>query len=239
MRAIEWTGNLAGSFPWLRPESTGVLRFSEEVADELGSNDGEVPLERIAEGVALFGPDERRCLVSGFAGRHPDEWAAVGSDAGDVPALERSLVAGAVRVAILERRLPPLLRLDHLERGIAPAHSAREILAVTLQPEAVWSVIDRQEAAQAAERADTERDWLRAILAVGVARLHEVHAARVRTLAAALRRRLPAPRFPAASALLDDACACAERDLAFAEEVALALLSVSVANRAAYVTSTN
>lgn len=239
MRAIEWTGNLAGFFPWLRPESSEVLRFAEEVADDLGPNDGEVPQERIDEGVALLGPDERRRLVTCFADRHPDQWAAVGSDAGDVPALERSLVAGVVRVAILERRLPPQLRLDHLERGIAPVRSPQDALAVTLPPEAVWSAIDEQAAEQAAANAETERDWLRAIMTVALARMHEAHTPRVQALAAALRRRLPAAGFPTASAVLDDAYARAETHVDFAETVVLALLSVYVAQGASYVTSSN
>jgi hypothetical protein len=35
MRAIEWAGQLAGFFPWLRPEKAHVLRFAEEVAQGL------------------------------------------------------------------------------------------------------------------------------------------------------------------------------------------------------------
>jgi hypothetical protein len=72
MRAIEWTGDLAGFFPWLRPESSEVLRFAEE-ADELGPNDGHVPPERIDEGVALLDAGERQRLVKTFADRHPDQ----------------------------------------------------------------------------------------------------------------------------------------------------------------------
>jgi hypothetical protein len=138
--------------------------------------------------VALLGVDEQRRLVASFADRHPDEWAAVGSDAGDVPVLERSLVTGAVRVVILERRLPLTLRLDHLERG-APVRSPEDALAVTLRAEAVWSAIDEQAAEKAAALAETERDWLEAIITVAVARKHEAHARRVRRLAATLRRR--------------------------------------------------
>jgi hypothetical protein len=239
LHAIKWTGNLAGFFPWLRPEPSELLHFAEEVADELGPNDGRVPPERIEQGVALLGSDEQRRLVASFADRHPDEWAAVGSDAGDVPALERSLVAGAVRAAILERRLPPTLRLDHLERGIAPVRSPEDALAVTLPAEAVWSAVDEQAAEKAAAHAGTERDWLQAIMTVAVARMHAAHASRVQALAAALRRRLPAAGFPTASAVLDDAYARAEGELDFAESVALALLPVYVAQGASYVTSPN
>jgi hypothetical protein len=239
LRAVEWAGNLAGFFPWLRPEGTDVLRFAEEVAAELGPTDGHVPVQRIEQGVALLGGDGQRGLVERFAERHPDQWAAVRSDAGDVPAIERSLVAGAVRVTILERRLPPSIRLDHIERGVAPVHSPRDALAVTLPPEAVWSVIDVQAAEQAAADAERERDWLRAIMTVAVERMHEAHAPRVQTLAAVLRRRLPAVGFPAASAVLDDAYARAESRLDFAETVVFALLPAYVAHRTSYITSTN
>lgn len=239
MRAREWAGQLAGFFPWLRPENSELLAFAERVADELGPNDGHLPAERLQQGVALLGADGQRRLVECFAGRHPDQWAAVRADSGEGPVLERALMAGAVRVAILERRLPPLLRLDHLERGVAPAHSPREVLAVTLLADAVWSAPDEQAAEQAAMEAATETEWLRAITAVAVARLHEAHPRRVQTLAAALRRRLPAAGFPTASALLEEGYARVEASAEFAEEVALALLPVYVARQAAYITSEN
>jgi hypothetical protein len=238
MRAVEWTASLAGFFPWLRPKGDHVLRFAEEVAAELGPNDGDVPAERIESGVALLGGEERRRLVEQFAGRHPDQWAAVRADAGDTPALERSLVRGAVRAAIVERRLPPTSRLADLEWGKAPVHSPRDVLAVTLLPETVWSAPDEQAAEQAAADAETEREWLGAIMMVAVERSHEAHTRRVQALAAALRRRLPAAGFPAASAMLDEAYVRA-RGPRFAETVVLALLPAYVAQRASYITSSN
>jgi hypothetical protein len=239
LRAIDWTAQLAGFFPWLRPDGDDILQFAEKVAEELGPNDGHVPPERIEEGVALLPSEERRRLVASFADRHPDQWTAVRSDSGEGPALERSLVAGAVRATILERRLPPVLRLDHLERGIAPVRSPQDALAVTLPPEAVWSAIDEQAAEKAAADSEMDRDWFGAITSVAVARMHEGHAARVQTLAAALRRRLPATGFPTASAVLDDAYARAESDVDFAQTVVIALLPVYVAQNVSYITSSN
>jgi hypothetical protein len=238
LRAVEWAGNLPGFFPWLRPEVTEVLRFAEEVAGELGPNDGEVPADPIEQGAALLDANEQRRLVGQFVQRHPDQWAAVCADAGDVAALERSLVAGAVRASILERRLPPMGRLADLERGIAPIESPRDVLAVTLPPEAVWSVIDVQAAEGAAADTETEREWLGAIMMVAAARSHEAHPRRVQALAAALRRRLPAPGFPAASSMLDEAYVRARRPR-FAETVVFALLPAYVAQRASYITSEN
>jgi hypothetical protein len=239
MHAIKWAGQLAGFFPWLRPEDGEVLAYAERVADELGPNDGEIPVERLQQGVALLGVDGQRRLVECFADRQPDQWSAVRADSGEGPVLERALTAGAVRVAILERRLPPQLRLDHLERGIAPAHSPREVLAVTLPPEAIWSAPDEQAAEQATGAAATEAEWVRAITAVAEARLHEAHPRRVQRLAVALRRRLPAVAYPTASALLEDSYALAETSAEFAGEVALALLVAYVARQASYITSEN
>jgi hypothetical protein len=233
MRAVEWTANLAEFFPWLRVEETAVLQFAEDIAHELGPNDGVVPAERIEEGVALVSTAERRRLVEHFARRQPDQWAGVRADAGDTPALERSLVRGAVRAAIVERRLPATSRLADLESGKAPAHSPRDVLAVTLLPETVWSAPDEQAAEQAAADAETEREWLRAVMAVAVERSHEAHARRVQVLAAALQRRLPARGFSAASAMLDDAYV-RTRSRGFAETVALALLPAYVARQASH-----
>jgi hypothetical protein len=69
--------------------------------------------------------------------------------------------------------------------------------------------------------------------------MHEGHAARVQTLAAALRRRLPAIGFPTASAVLEKAYARGESDVDFAKTVVLALLPVYVAQNASYITSSN
>lgn len=216
-----------------------MLRFAEEVADELGPSDGDVPADRIEQGLALLTADEQRHLVAQFADRHPDQWAAVRSDAADVPALERALAAGAVRAAIIERRLPPTSRLSDLERGIAPIRSPRDVLAVTLPPEAIWSVIDVEAAEQAAADAGTDGEWLDAILVVAESRGHEAHPLRVQVLAAALRRRLPVTDFRTASMMLDDAYGRAERNLDFAESVVVALLPAYVAQRASYISSSN
>jgi hypothetical protein len=239
LRGVEWAANLAGFFPWLRPDSRDFLRFAERVAGELGPNDGDVSAERIEQGIALLTSDERRGLVARFVDRHPEQWAAVRSDAGDAPALEQSLVAGAVRTAILERRLPPASRLADLERGVAPVHSPRDVLAVTLPPEAIWSVIDLQAAETAATGVGTESEWLGAIMSVAGVRAHKAHPQRVQALASALRRRLPAHAFPTASAMLDDAYMRAEMALDFAETVALALLPLYVAQLSSYSPASN
>lgn len=236
---MSWAASLAGWFPWLRPEGTKFRAYADEIAAELGANDGEVPAEAIDDGVALLSAAERRRLAETFVSRQPAEWAAVQADVGHLVALEPALVAGAVRVAILERRLPPTLRLDHLERGIAPVRSPRDALAVTLPPETIWSVVDGLAAIQAAAAAETEAEWLRAIMVVAHARIHDAHASRVQALGSSLRRRLPAPGFPSASALLDDAYALAESRRDFAETVALALLPPYVAQQNAHITSTN
>jgi hypothetical protein len=239
VRAVEWAKGLAGFFPWLRPEGKQIIRFAQAVACELGPNDGDVPAERIEQGRALLGASEQRKLVARFADRHPDQWAAVRSDSGDVASLERALVAGAVRAAILERRLPPSRRLADLERGIAPVRSPRDVLVVTMPPEAVWSAVDFQCAERAAAEERTEADWHAAIVTVAVSRLHEEHPRRVKTLVAALRPQLPVAGFPAASALLDEAYRRAARHHDFAASVAVALLGSCVAQHAAYITSTN
>lgn len=93
------------------------------------------------------------------------------------------------------------------------------MLAVTLPPEAVWSVVDADEA----ESADATN----------------VHTERVRTLSATLRQQLPIPGFPRASALLGEAYGRALRDERFAALVARSLLTIYLAQRASYITSDN
>jgi hypothetical protein len=237
-RAVRWCGNLAGWFPQLRP-GPGALAFAEDVAARLGPNDGEVPAEDVGAALDLIDDGERRGLVHCFATEQADQWAAVCADSGGVAALEDALVAGAVRAAILERRLPPASRLADLETGRAPTHSAREVLAVTLPPEAVWSIVDVQEAELALTHADSEEAWRRTGIEIATERGSDVHSLRVRTLAAVLRRQLPLIDFPRASALLEDAYARAVDEPGFDSLVAGKLLPVYVAQRASYITSMN
>jgi len=233
-RAIRWCGNLAGWFPQLRP-GPGALVAAEDLATSLGPNDGEVAAERIRAEVERLDDGERRGLVVAFASEHADQWAAVCADAHDVAALEDALVAGSVRASIQERRLPHASRLSDLEVGRAPAANAREVLAVTLPPEAGWSIVD----AQAAERAASEAAGLAAVTKVAEERASEGHALRVRALAAALRRQLPLGEFPRASALLDEAYGRALDDQGFADVVGKDLLTIYVAERGSSVASPN
>jgi hypothetical protein len=233
-RAIRWCGNLAGWFPQLRP-GPAALAAAEDVARSLGSNDGEVPAERIRAEVERLDAAERRGLVAAFASEHADQWAAVCADAGDVAALEDALVAGSVRASIQERRLPYASRLSDLEVGRAPAADPRAVLAVTLPAEAVWSIVD----AQAAERAASEAAGLGAVMEMAEERASEEHALRVRALAAVLRRQLPLGEFPRASALLDEAYGRALDEDGFADLVAKGLLTIYVAERGSSVTSLN
>jgi hypothetical protein len=236
--AIRWCGNLAGWFPQLRP-GPGVLAFAEDVAASLGPNDGEVPAQHVRAALDLIDDGERRGLIAAFSTEHADQWTAVCGDSREVVALEDALIAGAVRAAILERRLPAASRLADLETGRAPAYSAREVLAVTLPPEAVWSIVDVREVERELARADSNEAWQGTGMEIAARRGSDAQPLRVRMLAAVLRRQLPLADFPRASVLLEDAYARAVDELRFADVVASALLPVYVAQRASYITSQN
>ena len=238
-RALDWVANLPGWFPFLRPDAPDVLAFAEEVAVGLGPNDGEIPARLIDEGVALLAEDGHRSLVERFAAAHPDQWRAVCADSGDAPALERTLGTAAVRAAIFERRLPPPERLADLESGRAPAHSSREVLAVTLFAETVWSIVDAQEAEGAAVPGGSVSAF-HAALGVAAVRRSVAEVRRVQALCAFQRPQLPVPGYPRASQRLEQAYARVAADDAFAAGVADALLPIYVACRAAgYSTSRN
>jgi hypothetical protein len=236
---VQWCSNLAGWFPFLRPESPNVLAFAKEVAISLGPNDGEIPEPLVEQGSALLGEDETRGLVDRFAAGHADQWRAVCADSGDTRPLERSLAAGAVRAAICDRRLPPPRRLADLESGRAPAYRPREVLVVTLFAETVWSIVDAIEAERAAAAAGPDSS-LRAVLSVAADRRSVEEPRRVQALCGHLRPQLPARDHPRASRLLADAYERAGTDEAFAAEVADGLLTVYVTVRAhSYITSMN
>jgi hypothetical protein len=222
-QALDYARYLGVNFPFLRPSGEASLRFAERVAAELVGVDGEVPRERVAEGVELVDAGERRQLVEAYARRFPDVWSALCRDVGRETA-ERELVESAVRAAVDEQREPAPSILEPLEDPAAPTNPA-DALALGLFPEDVWTLDDAVAAAAAAAGPESGREgWERAIAAVARERLEAVHLRRIRTQASRLAAHLPLEGLPRASALLSRACNVVARDDAVAEDVAGRLL---------------
>lgn len=236
-RALRWCRDLAGWFPAIRPGAE-ALTVAEDIAAALGPNDGTVSLADIRRVCWFIDDAARRSLVNWFGAEHGDQWASVCSDAGDVGALESALVEGAARAAILERRLPPELRLAHLETGEAPHETSCDVLTVTLLPETVWSIVEADRAEQAIA-ASSGPLWAEALPNAACELRSDDHVERVQVLARSLSRQLPAPGYPQATKLLARAYSDAARDRNVALQVADQLLGIYLVQRSSYSTSSN
>jgi hypothetical protein len=232
LEALAWIHRLGQWFPSLRPRGAAFARFAERVADELGHCEDDVPSAQIEEGIALLTQREHERLVTVFIGCHPDQWEAVTADLGDEALARRSLVAGAVRAAIGDRRAPPRRVLEDIDSGIAPAPHPQGALMLVLDPSAVWDIETAQEASVGGLVPAR-------IKAVALSRLEGDHGRRVAQLAGHLARHLPFVDLPHTSRLLEQGCRLAESDDAFASGVAVGSLVVYVAHRFAYTTSRN
>jgi hypothetical protein len=222
-QALEYARNLGVNFPFLRPSGEASERFADRVAADLVGVDGEVPPERVAEGVALVDADERRRLVEAYVRRFPDVWDALCRDVGRETA-EHGLVESAVRASVNERREPPFSLLRPLEGPRAPADPVHA-LASALFCEDVWTLDDAVAAAAAAGGFESlSAAWEGAIAEVARARLEPWHVERVRTLSARLAAHLPFEELPRASEALARACGLVAAAGDVAADVAQALL---------------
>jgi hypothetical protein len=223
-QALVEARQVAALFPAVRLRSAAVLDFARTAARGLGSAD-EVPDDLLAKGVELVNDHDRRELVDSWASAYPDRWGSLCHAAGDATAAEREVVKGALEIAICEFQRTPRELLADLERERLRPTAA---LALVLPPHYIWSVEEAHVAETAAEgRPPVE--GLRAVETVAGALAAEVHAARVRSLAATLAAELPVPGVPRASRTLARACARAADDAPFVRRVLAMTLAAYVA----------
>jgi hypothetical protein len=198
--AIDCAEHLPRGAPDLRPRSPEVLAFAQRAAEELGEDDGHVPADLLAEGLRLLPPGEGRRLARTFAAAYPEGWhRLLGDSRGQRKRLERAFAAGALKVAICERRPRPRSLIAQLEPHDAPPVDGAAV-ALVLEPAYVWSAAEVFEAAGDAPHPDADdAAWIAAAENVAVDR---VHVERVRFLGRPLRRQLPVRSLTRASRLL-------------------------------------
>jgi hypothetical protein len=66
--------NAAALLPALRPAGAAALHYCGRSADELGENDGSVPDDIVAGGVALVDDSDRAQIAATFYEAAPDAW---------------------------------------------------------------------------------------------------------------------------------------------------------------------
>jgi hypothetical protein len=218
--------DLGALFPFLRPRGRAVEAFADRLARELGGDD--LLVTSVAPGLEHIGSREQRRLVTAYAERFAGPWETLCADVGDCATAERALVVGALRAAVADRLLPPRGVLEEVERAEDAIDTPEKALLFILPPNAVWSLLDAIEAAEATGPDAGRLEQARAIDDVAAERLDEEHALRVQGLARHIARGLPLVGLPRTSALLADACKAVALDRELAAELAVYLLAAYV-----------
>jgi hypothetical protein len=218
LQALGELHDLGLLFPFVRPRGVVIGAFADRVASAIGETPRDTSPTEAAEGVRLLSDGERRRLVRSWAGRYPERWRKLCAAVGDTRLGEVTLVASAVRGAVADRVSCPRELIAELEEGIfedAPVAA----VALVLAPPAVWSFED---------------------VVTGRNDVNAGHVARARTQVGRLRRRLPLPELPRASATLIRGCDVADDD--HASGLAALLFDaycVLASGRASYIGSRN
>ena len=135
--ALADISNAAALLPALRPVGAAALRYCARLADELGENDGSVPDDIAAAGVALVDDSGSRTdQRATFCEAAPDVWERLAEVANHA---ERELVGSAVRGARCDRRPVPRTQLVVIEMEESLPDEAGVRLGAVLPSGALWS----------------------------------------------------------------------------------------------------
>ncbi len=191
--------SLAFHFPRYRPATAEFDAWARTAPDGLTR-------DTVGHGVARLDPHERERILDGFGRAYPEAWASVISDLGNETLAVDLVLGGAVVAGLKERRRrPDPEALDLLELEGAARADPVEALALTLDANDLWSVIESGLAVEAVDAAG--RGPAHVVLRAEAERLATAwHRERLHVLVARLRSCLPEPDHPLASAALLRAC---------------------------------
>ena len=213
--------NAAAFLPALRPSGAAVLSFCARTAEDLGENDGNVPDDLVADGVALVDTTDRAQIVSTFREAAPDAWERLLQIADHA---EQELVGSAVRGAICDRRPVPRAQLLVIEMEENLPDEVGVRLGAVLPSGAVWSSADAEAVLSHLPRGFLWRPVWEPTDGLLYDRVEERHVERVRLLCDALHRHLPLPSLPRASQIMLADCELVLRDDEQARRTAAMLL---------------
>ena len=209
--------SLAFHFPRFRPATAEFDAWARSAPARLDR-------EMLAEGVAHLDRRERSRISDGFEQEYPDVWATVVDDLGNETLAEDLVLGGAVVAGLTERtRVPDREALELLESEGAARADPVQALALALDADDLWSVIESGRAAEALDAADYGR--AESLLAAQAERLATPwHRERLDVLLVRLRAWLPDAGYPLASAALQRACERVEADENLARRLCAELL---------------
>lgn len=213
--------NAAAFLPKLRPAGPSVLLYCARVAEELGENEGNVPDDVVADGVALIDDLDRNEILATFCDAAPDVWEQLAPIADHA---ERELLGSAVRGAICDRRPVPRAQLlvIEVEEQLPDEVGAR--LGAVLPSGAVWSRADAEAILPELPRGYLMHRVWEPRHGPLFDRVEDWHVERVRLLCGALHRHLPLPSLPRASRIVAADCEAVLRDYRQARRTAATLL---------------
>jgi hypothetical protein len=219
--ALTEVRNAAALLPVLRPVGAAVLCYCGRVADELGENEGSVPDDVVAGGVALIDEADRAQIVSTFSAAAPDVWELLLEIADHA---ERELVGSAIRGAICDRRPVPRTELVVIEMEEDLPDEVGVRLGAVLPSGAVWSFADAHDVLPELPQGFLWHRVWEPTEGPLLDRVEDWHVERVRLLCDALHRHLPLPSLPRASQIVLADCEAVLRDDSQARRTAATLL---------------
>jgi hypothetical protein len=207
--------------PALRPSGAAVLGYCRRAAEELGENEGNVPDDVIAGGVALVDDGERAEIVSTFRQAAPGVMEQLSKIADHA---ERELVGSAVIGAICDRRPVPRTHLVVIETSETLPQEVGLRLGAVLPSGAVWSHADAEDVLHTLPRGFLELPVWAPRTGPLIDKVEPWHVERVRLLCDALHRHLPLPSLPRASRIVRADCETVLRSDSQARRTAATLL---------------
>lgn len=221
LEALADVRNAAALLPALRPAGAEALRYCGRSAAELGENDGSVPDDIVAAGVALVDGPDRAQIAATFREAAPDAWERLADVAEHA---ERELVGSAIRGAICDRRPVPRTQLVVIEMEQSLPDEVGVRLGAVLPSGAVWSFADAKNVLSELPNGFLWRRVWEPMEGPLLDRVKDWHVERVRLLCDALHRHLPLPSLPRASQIMLADCEAVLRDDAEARRTAATLL---------------
>ncbi len=219
--ALADISNAAALLPALRPVGAAALRYCARLADELGENDGSVPDDIAAAGVALVDDSDRAQITATFCEAAPDVWERLTEVADHA---KRELVGSAVRGAICDRRPVPRTQLVVIEMEESLPDEAGVRLGAVLPSGALWSFADAEDVLPELPSGFLWRRIWEPTEGPLLDRVEDWHVERIRLLCDALYRHLPLPSLPRASRIMLADCEAVLLDESQARRAAATLL---------------
>jgi hypothetical protein len=222
--ALSEAHDIGMMFPWVRPRDDVVDAFAAQAALMTERESLTIPQELIDQGVSFLDNGERQRIVGQVRARYPDRWQSLVAATGDEGLTERTVIASAVKCAVIERLPMPRGMVELVEAMPAPA-SPCGVLVIVLDASLIWERDDAIVIGRSVPRTRDPMAFYTDAHALADRRVERWHLDRVRELAGRIEAQLPVVGLPRASRLLESGVAELQADDEAATWVVGALLA--------------